>query len=208
MRVLTFYVLGFGVPTVPRSVISASHATHSGSSRFPEGKKKLPPRLKLYFFRRWDSMENIAANWAGSAMKTVIGKLKNQARVCTHTGSHARIQTGTNGWESKHGNCDSTGSLPSSHQSGHLISVTQHRVLLHTRLSYTPFLQAAPKMASTVNFCSLGNDQKLWLGEKKITFLAPLCSLFPLVQFLLFGALFKITTHTNRALKVIYNMPG
>lgn len=46
----------------------------------------------------------------------------------------------------------------------------------------------------------------IWRIEKK-TLIGPLCSLFPLLQFLLFGTLFKIA-HTNHALKVIYNMPA
>lgn len=43
MRILTFHTFGFGVPTGPSSVISASHATYPGSSRYPEGKTKCFP---------------------------------------------------------------------------------------------------------------------------------------------------------------------
>ena len=47
-----------------------------------------------------------------------------------------------------------------------------------------------------------------WIGEKQKTLIGPHSSHITLLQFLLFAALFKITTHTNYVLKVIYNRPA
>jgi hypothetical protein len=43
-------------------------------------------------------------------------------------------------------------------------------------------------------------------GKKKKTPTGPPFSFFLLLQWLLFSALFNITTHTHHALKVVYNM--
>ena len=131
------------------------------------------PGFKLYFAvggngeaatRGLSRRENTAAGRAGSGVTTSIGRPWETRCVRAHTHSHTHTHTqaptqacrrGHTQPRASHGNCSFAGSLPPSHQSGHLINVTQHHVLLHSVPA------GSPKPASIVNFCSSGNYQKL-----------------------------------------------
>lgn len=166
--------------------------------------KENASQFKLYFSVAENLPHTASPGWRVSqpAEQGLVLELASEDlgnKVCARrntTGPRqaCRRQTQLRG---SHGNCYFTGSLPPSHQSGHLINVTQHHILLHWAFLHS-VPASSPKPASIVNFCSLGNYQKLWLKEKKTCKRASLLIPF---QFLLFG------THTNHALKVIYNMP-
>lgn len=134
-------------------------------------------------------------------MKPKCMHVHTQGRAHTHAHTSARhIQLGTN-----HGNLDLAGSLPPSHQSGHLINVTQHPILLHC-----VFLHSVSRPEAHYH-CKLlfsGKLSKALIGEKGEKSLPelPISLPPPPRPGLLFGALFNITTHTNHALKVVYSV--
>lgn len=71
------------------------------------------------------------------------------------------------------------GPLPPSHRSGHLINVTQYHVWLHQVFLHS-LSAGSPKPAAIINFCSLGNYQRLGLEKSKNeSHRASLLTLFP-----------------------------
>lgn len=100
--------------------------------------------------------------------KTHGEKDESKMYACAHPGqahTHAHKSAQIMGTETNHGNRDLTGSLLPSHQSGHLINVTQHPILLHC-----VFLHSAPaSRPEACSHCKLlfsGKLSKALIGER------------------------------------------
>lgn len=122
-------------------------------------------------------------------MKTVIRRLRNKGRARKNTQAPTRARKNTQplvhscGWKqpglrARQENFSFRGSLSPSHQSGPLANVTQ----LHVWRQWV-FLPSVPAASPKTE----KNKTK-----QKTTLIGPLFSLLSLLQFLLFGALFKI----------------
>lgn len=95
-------------------------------------------------------------------MKPKCMHVHTQGRAHTHAHTSARhIQLGTN-----HGNRDLAGSLPPSHQSGHLINVTQHPILLHCVFLHSARSVSRPEAHYHCKLLFSGKLSKALIGEK------------------------------------------